>query len=85
MQTLRLIAPGFALLSASAPLGAQTPPTDPLYHVEIVVFAWATPTPTRKISVTAARTCRRRLHPDATRCPLSASKPCPASKPNSPR
>jgi hypothetical protein len=44
MRTRLLLAPAIALLAASAPLTAQPPeaeaPADPLYHVEIIVFAW---------------------------------------------
>ena len=39
MRILRLLTPALACLALSAPLGAQAPVPDPLYHVEIIVFA----------------------------------------------
>lgn len=43
MRIRTLITPAFACLAASAPIGAQAPSTDPLYHVEIIVFAYLNP------------------------------------------
>jgi hypothetical protein len=39
MRIARLISPALVGLAVCAPLGAQAPAIDPLYHVEIIVFA----------------------------------------------
>ena len=43
MRIRRLASPALIGLSLCAPLGAQAPAPDPLYHVEIIVFAWLDP------------------------------------------
>jgi hypothetical protein len=43
MRIPRFLTPALACLTLSTPLGAQAPAPDPLYHVEIIVFAFLDP------------------------------------------
>lgn len=43
MRMFRLVTPALACLALCAPVGAQAPAPDPLYHVEIIVFAYLDP------------------------------------------
>ncbi len=43
MRSTRLVTPLLLGLALCAPLGAQAPAPDPLYHVEIIVFAYLNP------------------------------------------
>jgi hypothetical protein len=43
MRQLRLSSFAFACLAASAPLRAQAPTADPLYYIEVIVFAYLEP------------------------------------------
>ena len=43
MRTSRLVTPVLLGLAVCAPLGAQAPAPDPLYHVEIILFAYLNP------------------------------------------